>query len=169
LPENPFNDRHRKRKERWNKLLGTAFDADEEARALTALFNLDWGHQANASQVPPAYLRLGCEVVWKCLIEVRPRIIIAVTKNVFETFHEFLSSRTDSALTPLDPTQPKSFIFTIPGANFATLCARSPNHPSRHWLTASMIESVKARIRCFLANPEYVYGSGRSAAGGVTA
>lgn len=150
LGDNPFGDSNRRRANRWNKVLRTAFLDERQKDQLTALFNLDWGHAESASKVPSHALAEGCPIVYRCLERVKPRVVIALTWSVFRTFHHYMLSTDGIDCSPVRADCLTSAIVRLNGTGFDTLFIRSPNHPSRHFLTDSKISLLQSSIKAFL-------------------
>jgi hypothetical protein len=124
--------------------------SEDAARHLTALWNLDWGHYPNATQIPPANLTLGIAVIRDLITQVRPRIIVMLTNKVADTLlgawsaERIVMNPVESRLS-YTPHEAR-----FPQVDFPTLLIKPPNHPSRHFLTdtkISLVEEVTGRYR----------------------
>jgi hypothetical protein len=71
---------------RWIRLCAAMLGSEQYVSSLTALLDLDWRHSASEKNIPPEELKSGfVNYIWPLLGELRPRIVCALTNNVWDT------------------------------------------------------------------------------------
>ncbi|MFA6546223.1 MAG: hypothetical protein WCS99_17520 [Limisphaerales bacterium] len=128
---------------RWNRLCKALLGEDRYTPALTALVNLDWSHETDEREVSPKHLVSGFhDHIWKLLIQLRPRIICALTRRVWDTVAPEVRQfeMADFPKCPIEPSEPRlrlpvaPMFIRIPGCDFVTMLIKPHNHPSRPYL-----------------------------------
>ena len=122
------------RKIKWTRLCAEMLGAERYVSSLTALLDLDWRHSASAKDIPPEELKSGfVNYVWPLLGELRPRIVCALTKSVWDTIIPKIEPlRVSFPVYPDRHTLPREpVIFRLPGCDFVSLLIKPHNHPSR--------------------------------------
>jgi hypothetical protein len=168
---NPFSDSGKPRKWRWNRLLlaclgsqevvaqlSAAYNLNWEHHAeaveqLSAIYNLDWGNHADEQSIPPCYLSSGEDVVVKYILLARPRFIIPLSRLVWGHLASGLQRAGGEVLREGVLPKHESRLIRLPsdGASeyFEAVVARPHNHPSRHFLTAAWIETFGKELAPF--------------------
>ncbi len=128
---------------RWNRLCGALLGNCQYTATLTALVNLDWSHEPDERKVPQAHLVSGFhDHIWKLLVQLRPRIICALTRRVWDTVTPEVRQfeMADFPKCPIAPSEPRlrlpvaPMFIRIPGCDFVTMLIKPHNHPSRPYL-----------------------------------
>ena len=134
----------RTRSDRWRRLAAALLGANHYVDYLTAVLNLDWSNQSNANDVDHTYLQPGFdEYVWPAIMEIKPRIVCALTNAVWQTIESTIRELAVSS----PPSFPSSILvpkppifFTLPNADFTSMLLKAHNHPSQPFLGRKQIE-----------------------------
>src|ERR1017187_10406348 len=109
-------------------------------RKLSALLNLCPDNEADSRKLQEVLLQKGCEPVWKSLREAKPRVIIALSRKVWDYLPPFLEQHgfkdeRISAPPPFKHGRPLDckVLPLFPETKRHTLLLRSPQHPSMSW------------------------------------
>lgn len=135
------------------KLAALCFQGSQShAAALTALVNLDWGHNPDSSLISDEYLKLGCGIVQEIFEECRPRVVLTLANSPKKgRTWLYLSTHLSRYATGSIPKKPENLVVSLPGVPFSTLFLKSPVHPS---LPATMqqkrLDSITTMIEHFL-------------------
>ena len=152
----PFPDGSEAREKRWEKLLLACLGSAEAVNRLSALYNLDWGHFPNQADVPESNLEQGTGVVVKYLILARPKIIVPLTKKVWNHLVPALIASGAAVIQENVIPEHQSIIIRLKSQDepfeFDTLVARPYNHPSRHFLTEKRILDFGRGISAFIGD-----------------
>ena len=138
-----------KRNARWMRLLLAAFGDDHQETqqavdSLTAIWNLDWRHEAKETGTASESLERGAEDIVNLATEVKPRVIVTLTGQVGEIFsaairrHKLRVEYSEDAIK--NPPHPYSVWFR--GVAFPTLVIRSIRHPSYSTLTDARLALI---------------------------
>lgn len=139
---------------RWNRLCAALLGNCQYTAALTALVNLDWSHEPDEKKVPQAHLVSGFhDHIWKLLVQLRPRIICALSRRVWDTVAPEVRQFEVACFPkcPVEPIEPRlrlrvvPMIVRIPGCDFDTMLIKPHNHPSRPYLGTRQI-AVLAQV-----------------------
>jgi hypothetical protein len=138
------------RSRRWAKLITACVGSEPVARHLTALWNLDWGHEPNERNVPPEFLSAGLEDILSLIAQARPRLVVPLSNRVAQVIRAGLVAR-NVTLNPVAShlTFP-AYEVSFPRIGFPSVVIKPPNHPSRHFLTdtkIALVEEVAVRYR----------------------
>ena len=133
------------RKVNWQRLARAVIGEPQHAKALVAVANLDWANSSRQGDLDRGALWSGCADVFEVLLQARPRVALALTRETWETFAEFLKRKIGGS-TRLSAD---SLTFLLPGTDAPMLLLRSPQHPS-HPMTDTHFEKVRAEVTRFL-------------------
>jgi len=140
------------RSDRWRRLASALLGGDKYVFHMTAVLNLDWSHETDEGEVPVEHMRFGFEeYVWPTLQVVQPRIICALTNQVWNVMTPKIQGTTlkkEQFQLPKDP-----IIFRFPGAKADSFLIKSHNHPSRPFLGRRQIATLGEATAWFLARP----------------
>ena len=152
----PHFNWQRARSDRWRRLSTALLGSDRYVDHLTAVLNLDWGHQSKATNVRDAYLQPGfSDYVWPAILQIKPRIVCALTNPVWQTIEptirQFTVTSPPSVPSGLPiPKQP--ILFRLPDAGFTSMLLKAHNHPSQPFLSRKHIHDLGEVCAWFLAN-----------------
>ncbi|MBT4171116.1 MAG: hypothetical protein HOE05_23485, partial [Rhodospirillaceae bacterium] len=142
---------NRSRNEKFMTLATECFQGSRKyAAALTALVNLDWGHNANSKIIPDDYLRLGCGFVFDVLRDCRPRVILTMANTPGRTW-DHLRNHLSCYSTGLIQTKLENMVVKFPEVSFCTLLLKSPITPS-YAVQKNRLDDVGNAIKLFLAH-----------------
>jgi hypothetical protein len=152
----PFGKGNR-RNPGWNRLFTAAFgqrcpNPQAAIESLTAIWNLDWRHEALEEDTSYERLRAGAADILSLAAEVKPRVIVTITAQVAEIFAAAIAERNLDQAPFGDgssPTRPR--VVWFPTVPFPTLLLRSIRHPSYNTLTAERLLQVSECCDRFLA------------------
>lgn len=154
------------RSDRWRRLSAALLGGERYVNYLTAVLNLDWGHQSNAKDVQERFLQPGFDnYVWPAIMQIRPRIVCALTNPVWQTIEPTIR-KLAVASPPSLPTSilvsRQPIIFQLPNENFTSILLKAHNHPSQPFLSRKHIQMLGDACHWFsTAWPSHV-GAGRT-------
>jgi hypothetical protein len=137
----------RNRNSRWNYLTNACFGNEEQAGALTAVANLDWGNFSDQNEIETASLQAGCPAVFGIMKMSQPRVVLALSKKVWGPLTEYLSFCTVEEFVHRGI---EGRIIQIPSCRFKTLLLRTQNHPSRFLSSADCVD-IGSTVRWFVS------------------
>ena len=143
-----------RRNRRWSRLCAEMLGGEHYVTSMTALLNLDWRNSSSERDIPKADLISGFrDYIWPLLNKLRPRIICALTRRVWDTAApELEQHRVPFPECPITlPLAP--IIFRLPKSDFPTMLIKSHNHPSRA-LSYAHISILGQVCTWFLKQPQ---------------
>ena len=142
------------RSDRWRRLSAALLGGDHYVNHLTAVLNLDWGHQSKAEKVREGFLQPGFDnYVWPAIMQIRPRIVCALTNPVWQTIEPTIR-RLAVASPPSFPSSilvsRQPILFQLPNASFTSILLKAHNHPSQPFLSRKHIQMLGEACTWFL-------------------
>ncbi len=152
-----YFDSNKGRNGRWDNLrkagfgkMADATDAADIADALTTLANLDWGNHGDHHAIPDAYLSMGCADVFEVMKQAKPRVVITLVRRTWDALLPFLEEQRGIVAGYVSATGLDCRMLCLPENEACTLLLRSPQHPSRHFFTATHAELIRQEVDYFL-------------------
>jgi hypothetical protein len=138
------------RNTRWNTFTKSLMRGKENyAYALTSVANLDWWFHRREREIPDQDLRKGCPFVWNVIQKSKPRIVVATTNRVWDTFSPHIKQFACPDVVFPNSLTRLPIVFQIPGYSARSVFLKSPQHPS--WpFKSSYYTLLDKAVRSFL-------------------
>jgi hypothetical protein len=116
----------------WNRLTAAFVGDTDRAAALTGVANLDWINSPREKDIKDKEkrLRAGYPDVWFVIQYSKPRIVVALTNEVYRILSGNIPPFTERNFEMPDPPPHRPMVFRIPGFAALSVLCKSPGHPS---------------------------------------